>query len=144
MKRTSFPPSVWMLCIIFKKWNLFLFHWKICFSQCHNNICIHNEKSCACYTSSISNLFRNIGQRKLFKMIPNMNGIVNRLLRFSTVLSTFQMPLVFFILELILSTLLSDFELLFFGLDISCSIWWVYFKDVYDPIKYLNIHIKAL
>ena len=54
-------------------------------------------KPCACYTPSISNLFRNIEQRSPFKMIPNMNGFVNRLLRYWTVLSTFQMPLVFHI-----------------------------------------------
>ena len=36
---------------------------KIYVSQYHNSICIHNEKSCACYTPSISNLFRNIEQR---------------------------------------------------------------------------------
>ena len=35
---------------------------KICVSQCHNSICIHNEKPCACYTPSILNLFRNIEQ----------------------------------------------------------------------------------
>ena len=67
---------------------------KFCVSQCHNSICIHNKKSCACYTSSISNLFRKIEQRQLFYIIPKMNGCVNRLLRYWTVLSTFQMPLV--------------------------------------------------
>ena len=36
---------------------------KICVSQCHNSICIHYEKSCACYTPSISNLFCNIEQK---------------------------------------------------------------------------------
>ena len=36
---------------------------KICFSQCHNTICIHNEKSCAYYIASISNLIGNIEQR---------------------------------------------------------------------------------
>ena len=36
---------------------------KIYVSQCHNSICIHNEKSCACYTHSIPNLFSNTEQR---------------------------------------------------------------------------------
>ena len=36
---------------------------KICISQCHNNMCIDNEKSCACDTPSILNLFRTIEQR---------------------------------------------------------------------------------
>ena len=36
---------------------------KICVCQCHNSMYSHNKKSCACYTPSISNLFRNIEQR---------------------------------------------------------------------------------
>ena len=40
------------------------------------------------------NLFPDLEQRLLFKMVPNMNGVVNRLLKYWTMLRTFQMPLV--------------------------------------------------
>ena len=45
---------------------------------------------------SISNLSPNKVQRLLFKMVPNMNGLVNRirLLKNWTMLRAFQMPLV--------------------------------------------------
>ena len=31
MKRTSFPPLMWMLCTIFQKVKYYLFHWKFAF-----------------------------------------------------------------------------------------------------------------
>ena len=78
----------------FRKSEILSISLKICVSLCHDSICIHIKTSCAFYIPSISNLFRNTEQRYLFKMMPNMNGFVNRLLRYWTVLSTFQMPLV--------------------------------------------------
>ena len=47
----------------FRKREILSISSKICVSQCHTSTCIHNEKSCACYTPFISNLFRNIEQR---------------------------------------------------------------------------------
>ena len=44
--------------------------------------------------TSISNLFPKIEQRLMFKMVPNMNEFVKRLLKNWTMLRTFQGPLV--------------------------------------------------
>ena len=52
---------------------------KICISQCHNSICIRNEKSCACHKPSIPSLFHT---NFLRAKKQNMNGLVNRLLRY--------------------------------------------------------------
>ena len=51
-------------------------------------------QSCACHILSISNFIPYSEQRLLFKLLPNMNGFVNRLLKNWTMLRTFQMPLV--------------------------------------------------
>ena len=80
MKIIRFSQLVKMLCIIFEKLKFYLFHWNLIF-QCPNSICIHNKISCACHIPSISNLFRKIEQRLLFKMVPNMNGFVYRLVK---------------------------------------------------------------
>ena len=66
---------------------------KICIFHSQNSLCIH-KIPCACRTHSTSNLFHNIEQIWLFKMIPNINGFVVRLQKNWTMLSTFQMPLV--------------------------------------------------
>ena len=60
----------------------------ICFFQCQNIISIYNEIYCARQIPSISNLFPNT--EELFKMIPNINEFVNRLLKKWTMLYTFQ------------------------------------------------------
>ena len=67
---------------------------EICVFQCPNSICIHDKISCACHIPSISNLFPKIEQRLLFKMVPNMNGFVNRLMTNWTMLRTFQLSLI--------------------------------------------------
>ena len=53
------------------------------------------SKFLCCHIPSISNLFPNIEQRLLFKMVSTMNEFVNRLLKNWTMLCSFQMPLVF-------------------------------------------------
>ena len=79
----------------FRKSKFVFISLKICVFQCPNSICIHNKISCVCHIPSILNLFSNIEQRLLFKMVQNMNGFVNRLLKKSAMLRTFQMPLVY-------------------------------------------------
>ena len=78
----------------FRKSNILFISLKVCVFQCPNSIGIHNKISCACHIPSISNLFPNTERRLLFKMLQNMNGFVNRLLKNWTMLCTFQMPLV--------------------------------------------------
>ena len=67
-----------------RKSNILFISLKICIFQCLNSICIHNK----IYTPQLYFLTQSI------KMIPNMNGFDNRLLKNWTVLRTFQMPLV--------------------------------------------------
>ena len=70
----------------FRKSKILFISLKICVFQCPNSICIHNKIACARHILSISNLFPNIKQRLLFKMVPSMNGFVNRLLKNWTML----------------------------------------------------------
>ena len=78
----------------FQKSKILFISLKFAFSNVYTSICIHNKISCACHIPSISNLFPNIEQRLLFKMVSAMNGFVNRLLKNWMMLCTFQMPLV--------------------------------------------------
>ena len=78
----------------FEKVKFYLFHRNLRFPVSKQYICSHNTISCACHILSISNLFSEIEQRLLFKMVTNINGFVNRLLKTWTMLHTFQMPLV--------------------------------------------------
>ena len=57
-----------------------------------NSTCIHNDIFRVCITIFSSNLCHSKGDRYLFKMIPNMNEFVYRLLRKTTVLRIFQTP----------------------------------------------------
>ena len=60
----------------FRKSKFYTFSLEICVFQCPNSICIHNKISCACQILSIPNLFPNIEQRLLFKMVPNTNVLI--------------------------------------------------------------------
>ena len=73
---------------------LFNMSLKMCILQCPYSIHIHNKISCACHIPCIPNLFLNTEQRLLFKMVANMNGFVNRLLKNWAMLRTFQMQFV--------------------------------------------------
>ena len=79
----------------FRKSKIVFISLEICIFQCPNSICIRYKISCACHIPFISkNLVPYIEQKLLFKMVSNMNGFINRLLKNWTMLHTFQMPLV--------------------------------------------------
>ena len=58
-----------------------LFHRQFAFSIIQTVQCIHNIIFIVYITTVLSSLYPNIEYKWLFKMIPNMNGFVNWLLR---------------------------------------------------------------
>ena len=103
MKIIQFSQIVKLICTICRKSKSLFVSLKICVFQCRNNIyiyiyiyilCIYNKISYVCHIPSITNLFPNIEQILLFKMLPNINWFVNLLLKNWNMLRTFQMPLV--------------------------------------------------
>ena len=65
----------------FRKSKIVFISLKICVFQCPNSICIHYQIPCDRHIPSISNLFPNIEQRFLFKIVPNTNEFLNQLLK---------------------------------------------------------------
>ena len=65
----------------FRKVKKISFSLQFCFFRYINSTCIHNNIFRVCNITSSWNLCPNIQERKRFKMLPNVIGFVNRLLR---------------------------------------------------------------